>query len=423
MSVSIVKIKSVFGKIGPLLVASLISTPVLAQTAADSQGLKDLLARGLRQHPSVLQARSKIGEAQSELGVAEWSRYPAFSTEVRTAAVTSQNVARVEQPLWTGGRISAQINSAQVGVEVARAALSEAEFNLMSQVGTLFFEVLRLEARLAGAKANVSEHRELQEMIGRRVSAQISPPADLVLAKARTQQAISERLQIQRQLDASRLNLSQWSAGDVATLHLPRLLHFRQDRSISQWLEQAMAHSAQLRRLQLQVTAAETQVQLAQSRGMPNLVAGVQHGWGGQIAKTQDRAYLSFQFQPGAGFSALDAVRTAVARKETARHEQEVFASTLDVQLRTAYSELLVLEAQIPPAQALFEQSDLVLESYLRQYQIGRKNWLDVLNAQREKVQAVYGLADARYGYQLAQLRLMLLAGDIDVAQMDAIND
>ena len=54
---------------------------------------------------------------------------------------------------------------------------------------------------------------------------------------------------------------------------------------------------------------------------------------------------------------------------------------------------------------------------------MGRKNWLDVLNAQREKTQALYSVADTRYGLQLSKVRLMLMTGDISAEKLTALHD
>jgi len=46
-----------------------------------------------------------------------------------------------------------------------------------------------------------------------------------------------------------------------------------------------------------------------------------------------------------------------------------------------------------------------------------------VLNAQREKTNALYNLADMQYGLQLAQVRLMLQTGELRSDALTAIHD
>jgi len=52
-----------------------------------------------------------------------------------------------------------------------------------------------------------------------------------------------------------------------------------------------------------------------------------------------------------------------------------------------------------------------VLDSYQRQFQAGRKSWLDLLNAVRELAQNQYALADAHAAMDAAMHRLQIRSG------------
>ena len=58
------------------------------------------------------------------------------------------------------------------------------------------------------------------------------------------------------------------------------------------------------------------------------------------------------------------------------------------------------------------EGSDLVLASYKRQFEAGKKTWLDLLNAVRELAQNQYSLADAKATMLGAMHRLQLRMGE-----------
>jgi adhesin transport system outer membrane protein len=132
---------------------------------------------------------------------------------------------------------------------------------------------------------------------------------------------------------------------------------------------------------------------------------------------------VGLQFQPGAGLSALSGVQSAVAKKEAAEMELEALDRSLEAQTKTLYNDIDALQAQLAPAQALQADTADLIDSYLRQYQIGRKNWLDVLNALREKTQAIYNLADVRFSLQQSQIKLMLIMGQIDGIKTSAIHE
>jgi adhesin transport system outer membrane protein len=86
--------------------------------------------------------------------------------------------------------------------------------------------------------------------------------------------------------------------------------------------------------------------------------------------------------------------------------------------VRSAWTESVALADQVEPVRNLLIGSEEIVASYLRQFQVGRKNWLDVLNAQREKTQASYSLTDLEYPLMLSSVRLLLLAGRWDAATL-----
>jgi adhesin transport system outer membrane protein len=423
-------LKRIFkGAPGVFLGVLLASMAGLAQ-AADTQGfgahrLRALLEQSVLQHPSVLQARGQARAAGFELDSANWLRFPTLSAEARVEKGTNQNVAKGEQPLWSGGRITAQIELAQANQRMAMASVQDAELTVLTQLASAFLESLRLEARLQTAAHNIAEHERLLRLIQRRVQAEISPLADETLAQARLQQALSERIQLQRQRDAARLSVNQWSGMQISgALAAPKALVFTRPGSSALIQDKALAYSPQRSRLRAQIEIAEAQIQVSKSATSPTVVAGYQYTWDSTLSgANNNRAYLALQFQPGAGLSALSNAQIAVARKEASQQELEALELNLSNQVLSAVSELDTMFAQLGPARALLSGTTEVVESYLRQYQIGRKNWLDVLNAQREMTQALYNVADMEFGHQLAQMKLMLLTGDITGQQLSAIHD
>lgn len=403
------------------LFLSFLAFPSLANEVS----LAQLLESAQTQHPSVLQARNQAQATGYDVDAAKWGRYPSLSTELRSDTGSNQSVTKLEQPVWSAGKIPARIALSEATQRAAVAGIQEAELNALSQAGFAFFEVLRLQDRLLNSNSNVAEHERLLALIERRAKAEITPLADATLAQARLQQAVSEQIQIKRQLDTARVNLVEWGGPVQGALRIPKTLHFKSPSSLTQLQNEVLSHSAQRRRLLAQIESAQAQIKVSQTQIYPSLIAGYQYSRGGQVPVGTDRgqAYLSFQFQTGAGLSALSGVQAAVSRKAAAQQELETLDRQLSSQASSLLNELQALLAQVKPAQALQNGTAKIVDSYLRQYQVGRKSWLDVLNAQREKTQALYGLADAQYGLQLAQLRLMILTGDLASRPMSAIHD
>lgn len=413
---------------GRLLLISTICAIAPITNAAEAS-LHMLMELAAVQHPSILQARDRLDAAGFDVEGAKWGRFPTISSETRAPSNNTQSLTKVEQPLWTGGRISAQIELSEANRRVARDQLREAELNVLLQLSGAYFELLRMQARLKVADENVAEHSRLEALIGRRVAAEVSPAADLVLANARLQQAIGERIQLVRLRDAARVALQQWSLSQVTVAKPLRRIDVLRSESAritddDVLVGKALAYSPQRRRLQHQLEAARAQRELAFSQGLPTVLAGYQHVWGGTLPSTVDRgtAYVALQFQPGAGLTAITNRQAAARREDAARQELLGLEREITAQVQTLLSEIDAANAQLAPARTLLKGSAEIVDSYLRQYQVGRRNWVEVLNALREKSQAAYGLADVEQARDHAQVRLLITAGELAPANLKSID-
>jgi adhesin transport system outer membrane protein len=118
----------------------------------------------------------------------------------------------------------------------------------------------------------------------------------------------------------------------------------------------------------------------------------------------------------------MSASKAAVARKQAAQDAINVFDRELAQQVTASWIEAKALEQQVKPARDTLVGADEIVASYLRQFQVGKKTWLDVLNAQREKANSQAALADIEAMLMMAKVRLLILAGEINAVSAEVLN-
>lgn len=385
--------------------------------------LAEALSLAATQHPSVQAKQAELQAAQSDVETAKWSRYPTISTEATASGGRPQGALLVQQPLWAGGKIDAQNRLAQAQLTLAEAGLLETRVSLMQQAGQQFFEVVRWRQRLEVARKTEDEHRQLLALIERRVASEISPLTDQVLATARFQQAVNERIQFGRSLQAAELALQQLTGQAHSAVKAPTSLGWQKTPE-AQAIEASKAASAELLRWRTQQAVSQAQIELAQATGFPTLALAHRRSLGATEPGTDaSKTFLSLQFSPGPGLSVRSAAAAARARLENSVQNALVYERQLEQQVRAALADLDALAQQVEPTRMLVSATDDVVASYLRQYQIGKKNWLDVLNAVRESAQATYSAVDATSNTQALQLRLLILTGQLQFQQLSLIHD
>lgn len=385
-----------------------VAAPVLSAPL----GLDAALERAANTHPRVAQRLAEVRAAESDQESARWGRFPSLSAEsTRLEAGGAQTILRVQQPLWTGGRITAQIETADKRHAAAVEDVALARQNLQLETAAAFAELWRGQMREEAARRNVVEHERLYEMIERRVASEISPKSDATLAAARLQQARTEAIQAGAQAASARANLAQLVGETDFTLEAPQRLP-SMTLSLPDATAEALAQAPELALLQARIDAATAEIGVNRAALLPQLVVGHEQRLGSLLpGQSRDFTYVALQYQPGAGLSAASATQAAVARAEGSRDAHAAARRQLEQQVAQEWNLATALRAQLPQTAQLVNATREVVESYMRQYTVGRKSWIDVLNAQREVTQALYSQADARAGALSSIVRLRILAG------------
>lgn len=395
-----------------MMVLSIMS---LAAQAQSVWSFEQIMQSALATHPAVLGKISSSAAARSEREGAEWQRYPAPSVEAAARnGGGSSTVVRLQQPLWTGGRITAGIEAAGRRFDAAEAAVVETRQDIGLKVIAAFTEAQRQQLRQASAVSGVNEHEKLLKMISRRVEREVSPPVDRSFAQARLFQAANELSDVAQARANALTQLSQLAGqpvGDVSG----EMIDKGAPASREVAMNQSIAYSPTLMRLAFEEAAADEDIASKRAAYMPQLAVRLEHSTGSSSEVTSDsRALLVLEAQPGAGLSAISGVDAAVARREAVRQSREAALRDLRERVTVDWNELVAARIRLNNARQARATSAEVFESYARQYTAGRKTWIDVLNAVREATQSEFAVADATAQVAASTLRLQLLSGNLN---------
>lgn len=175
----------------------------LVMSPVQASGMMGLLNLAFEGNP-LLQSQSRlIGAAQADVKGANWQFYPTPSVSVEQANASSRDPSyskrdgrvttfRLQQPLWTAGRLTAGVSRAEASVAVAQAQWEESRQQLALRTIASWGEWKAGELKSLALQESVQTHRRLAELIARRVEGGLSAVADQVLAQGRLEQAQAE---------------------------------------------------------------------------------------------------------------------------------------------------------------------------------------------------------------------------------------
>ncbi|MDP1524568.1 MAG: TolC family protein [Rhodocyclaceae bacterium] len=387
-----------------------------------AQGVSfDVLAhQTLATHPGITAKRASLEAAKADLAGANWQRFPTPSIEAGAGSGQGGfGTFRVQQPIWTGGRISAGIEGADAHRKAAEVGIAEAQRELLQRLVSAFAEAQRQQARQDIARKGVREHEKLLGLIERRVEQQVSPPVDQTFAKARTLQASNELSVVTQALSNALTQLSQLSGQQVSRVApmSTTIADLPADRAAA--LEQATRSSPVLARIGYEEEAAGADITSKKSGYMPQVSVRYERASNSAINNlgNTDRLMLVLEAQPGAGLSAGAGVDSATAKREAIRRSRDMALIDIQEKVTTDWNDLMASRQRLESTLQGQRVANEVFDSYARQFTTGKKTWIDVLNSVRESTQAELAVADAEGQVIAAALRLKLVTGTLDIGQ------
>lgn len=421
------------GRLLPALLACLLLCPALParRAAAAEDGAVAALRLTISRHPAVLGKLDELRALGFELESAESLRYPTLSLQASTtgtvagssAASTTGDqyhamVAVLRQPLWVGGRIDGSIDQATVRQRAGKLSLLALQRQLLENTAATYATIQGTRRRIKAAERNVQEHVRLKTLIATREQGGIASRADVNLASSRLHQAAIQLLQLEAALQRSQNELRSLTQQPLpASLPVPdELLLLPPHSRIADDVEKASAVVEQ--RLQ-DVELARTAADLATADMLPSLYARMEQDLFTQAGSrslpqgTRLGVVLEGTVE-GLGFSGWKRVKSAGSRVESAKRDVETARTEVRRQAQSLVIELKSLDTIIRNNEALVTFNEETLASFMRQYDAGRKSWVDVLNAQRELSDARLALEQTRSSHQEGSLRLAAQLGQLD---------
>lgn len=384
-------------------------------------GLDQLIALSIRNHPSIAAARAELGAAQAEVDAARSQYYPTPSVQLLQDKGEAATVLTVQQPLWAGGRLDAGMEAAQSRENATRVSINDAGYTLALRVTAAWAAWVQAHGRGEALGEGATLLKVYAESVSRRIEGGASAEVDRELVAARLAQTQGD-LAAARSAERSALARLAQMVGrplrpeDLATEEISGAAETPLP-GLDALVAQAVARSAALKRLEADIETARHETQQRRAVLWPTLNLRAQHQRNDAsstgVAANDSSIMLALEYSPGAGLSASANINAAEARIIGLRESLDAARRDLTETIATDYEEYLASSDRKREFQRTIKASAEVLASYDRLFVAGRRNWLDVINAARELIQAQTALADVEAQQAASRARLRLHIGEM----------
>ncbi len=371
------------------------------------------------------------------------ANYGDTRTEIDSPSVTLSRSglvyqANLSQPLFRADRWF-QLQAAEATSEQAALELSATEQNLILQSAETYFAVLRAQDTLASTKAEEAAFKRQLDQANERFDVGLSDKTDVLEAQAGYDTARANRILAERAVDDAFQALVTLTNREYASIEgilhsLPVLEPTPNDAKA--WVDTAAQQNLNLQASNYAVNAAEETLRQNKAGHAPTLDAVAQYQKGdndnlgfsntdalspydGDAEQTSIGLQLNIPIYSGGLTSSQ--VREAYQRLGQTEQLRESLRRQVVQNTRNLFRAVNTDVETVQARRQSIISNQSALEATEIGYQVGTRNIVDVLDAQRQLYSAVRNYNDARYDYILNNLRLKQAAGTLSPADLEAL--
>jgi outer membrane protein len=339
---------------------------------------------------------------------------------------------QLTQPLFRAGDWF-KLDASQFQSEAAEAQYNLAQQQLMLDVSTAYFNVLRAQATVTTARATESAIQRQYEQAQERFDVGLIAINEVYEARAIYDDAKSQHLAAKNQLNVAREKLARLTgeyAEDLENLRQNFPLAPPEPMNPSAWEETAIQQNWSIQAALSELNASEANLKVAKSGHLPTLDLSASYskndfeGRNFSLSEgVQGVIGLSLNVPLYSGGGTQADVRQQ--RSLAIAAEQDLKTTRRDVRVNTR-SLFLTVNNNIETANAL--KQTIVsrrsgLEATRAGYEVGTRNIVEVLDAERAYQVALRDYANARYDYVINTLQLKQAAGILSPQDLLAMNN
>ena len=323
--------------------------------------------------------------------------------------------------------------SARKGDEVAALNLARAEQQLIMRVATAYFDVLRSQANLASFEAEEAAALQVLEQTQQRFDVGLIPITDVYDSQANADLASVNRLVEENNLSQRHeaLEAITGSPFESVAMLLEEFPVAPHETRMEEWVEIALETSPTVRSAELDFEARKDDAKSARARMMPTVELAVNYNWnqsGNPLSFTPNLASESSQVTLNLSVplyaGGLNSSRLRQAYYTRDASEEALLKAKRDNTLatrnawRSVETDVRAVEARakaIVSAQSALEATQVGAE-------VGTRNVVDVVLAQRLLFQAQRDYANALFNYVMDTLTLKQAAGTLSTQDVIDLN-
>ena len=414
--------------------------PVNLESVADSQPglvlgplIGAVVQRAVKTHPSVKATVAKKFSSEYEVDSQVAGYFPSVDLESGIGFEDSEIVNResdtllrseakisLRQLVFDGWETSSRVSVAKANLKAATAVLGAQQQETSLQAAASYIDVFRSKKFVALAKKNLKNHKELGQRIKKRAQTGYGNKANLAQVNARIALANARLIRFQGELDTATAqyqeSVNELPPGEGMVLPVipDEMVQEDVDSLIAIAIMNNPALEASAHRIEEKVALTDQ----VESEFMPKIHVNLSSSWNEDMDGTRGKnndtmGMVNLKYNLFNGTGSLARLDKAHYELDNATELMKAYKRQVIKEVRSAYIQLQVAHARLPALESHVKMASKVLKASYKQFKLGQRSILDLLDQRNELFQAEIALLTEQTRKIYATYRLLASQGGL----------
>lgn len=414
--------------------AILVGTMFLSHHPAFAQSLSEAVDQTIKTNPEVLIDANRRLALDQTVEQARGGYYPKVDLALGVGREWSENTSTrpgsdtltrressltLSQMLYDGYGVKSEVDRNQSRAESAAHRVASTSEHIGLRAVEVYLDVLRQQELVALTQDNLAAHERTFEQIKLRSDSGVGRQADMEQAQARLSLAQANLVSAQANLREAQISFQRVVGSASGNLDKPVDVSCESfPVTLDEAVKSAFANHPALRSAIAEYEAGLAQEQGAESALKPRLDLELGTGWNDDLDGVDYRdneAYAMLRMRYNVYKGGADQARIAETRHLT-QVEKEVVRRTkreLEESTRLSWNALETSKDRLPKLKAHADATEITRDAYAKQFNIGQRTLLDLLDSENELYTARSNYLNGQYEERFARYRLMADIGKL----------
>ncbi len=410
---------------------STVSYCVIAASSLSAQTLEQSITLTLSANPEIKSVFHEFASAKKNRDASEGAYLPSVDFDAAigyegikpaTKSIPDTDYTKKEatisltQLLWDGASTQNNIDRSAAEAESIRLQLISDIEDKSLEVAKVYIDVVKAKEILELSENNLEIHLKISKDIKRRVESGIGSTADLHQVNARVAKAHSNLASAQNNLYDTNIRFTKLVGEQPKNLVSPQADSSVVPIDLADALELAFDNHPVIKASLVDVDAAFFQYEQSKSKNYPTFSIEASQSWsddadGNKGSRQETLAMLRVRYNLYNGGSDSDLSESAAYQLNKAKDLRDSAYRNVEETLNLSWNALDFTLKNKNFIDERVESVSATVTAYQKQYKIGKRTLLDLLNTENELFEAKKNHLDLKYDEQYAKYRILNSVG------------